>query len=74
MSTKLQMKMQELGMTQYRLAKASGVPQASVASIMHGDTKNPGTLTMRKLAKALDCELEEICEELPPRNDDEEAS
>ena len=39
----------EQGITPNKLSKISGVPQATVKSILLGDSKNPGTVAVKKL-------------------------
>lgn len=39
----------ENGINPTRLAKISGVPQATIKSILGGESKNPGTVAVKKL-------------------------
>lgn len=50
----LRQKMDEAGVTQYRLAKVSGVPQPTISRIYKGLSKNPQSDTMETLSAALD--------------------
>ena len=55
------------GLTQKRLSEISGVPQQTISAIESGVRRNPGILTMRCLANAMKCTIEELC----PVNDAE---
>ena len=44
-------------MTQQQLAKATGVPQATIGMIETGARKNPRVETLYALAQALGCEV-----------------
>lgn len=48
-------------LTQKRLSEISGVPQQTISAIESGVRKNPGILTMRCLADAMECSIEELC-------------
>jgi transcriptional regulator with XRE-family HTH domain len=50
---RLEKAMREAHVTQYRLAKLSGVPQPTIARIISGETKEPKRTTMDRLARAL---------------------
>lgn len=50
----------KLGMSQMELSKDSGVSQAQISHIENGEKKNPGVITMMKLADALDISVEEL--------------
>ena len=43
----------EQGITPNRLSNLAGVPQATVKSILNGESKNPGTVTIKKLCDGL---------------------
>lgn len=43
---------QEHGITPNKLSKISGVPQATIKSILLGESKNPGTVASRSCAMA----------------------
>ncbi len=47
------------GMTQSELAKAVGLAQASISTLESGETK-PAFETLIKLARALDCSLDDL--------------
>lgn len=44
-------------LTQNGLAYAAGVPQSTVKSIMCGESKNPGIVTLKKLCDGLDISI-----------------
>ncbi len=46
--------MKEHNLTQNGLAYKSGVSQATVKSILNGESKNPGIVTLKKLCDGLD--------------------
>lgn len=48
------------GMSQTELAKQSGVSQAQISHIETGEKKNPGVITIKKLADALQITVEEL--------------
>ena len=50
----------EKGMTMYRLSALSGVPHTTLISIMNGDSKNPGIMTIKKLSDAFGISLAEF--------------
>lgn len=50
-------------MTQKELATASKIPQQTISTIENGKRKNPGVLTMARLAKVLRCAIEDLCVE-----------
>lgn len=54
-------------MTQQALSAASGVPQSLIADIETGKRKNPTINTAMKLAKALNCTVEELVQEDGPK-------
>jgi transcriptional regulator with XRE-family HTH domain len=48
------------GLGQVELASRAGVAQSTVSKIENGEIRNVGTLTLRKLARALDMTLGEL--------------
>ena len=50
-------------MNQRQLSDASGVPQPMISQIETGDVKNPTVGTMRKLAMALKCTIDDLIDE-----------
>lgn len=42
------------------LANLSAVPQATIKSILNGESQNPGTITIKKLCDAFDITLGEF--------------
>lgn len=49
------------GLSQKRLSEISGVPQQTISAIESGVRKNPGIYTLRQLANALECSIDEMC-------------
>lgn len=49
--------MKEHNLTQNGLAYKSGVSQATVKSILNGESKNPGIVTIKKLCDGLDISI-----------------
>ena len=47
-------------MTMYRLSALSGVPHTTLISIINGDSKNPGIMTIKKLSDAFGLTLAEF--------------
>ena len=47
----------ERNLTPNALSNIAGVPQATVKSILNGESKNPGTVTIKKLCDGLDISL-----------------
>ncbi|MGI5895517.1 MAG: helix-turn-helix domain-containing protein [Oscillospiraceae bacterium] len=47
----------ERGLTPNALSNLSAVPQATVKSILNGESKNPGAVTIKKLCDGLDITL-----------------
>ncbi len=50
----------ERGITPNGISIISGVPQATVKSILNGESKNPGTVTVKKLCDGFDITLGEF--------------
>ena len=50
----------ERGITPNGLANLSAVPQATIKSILNGESQNPGTVTIKKLCDGLDITLGEF--------------
>ena len=48
------------GITPNRLSTLSAVPQATIKSILNGESKNPGSVTIKKLCDALEITLGEF--------------
>lgn len=51
---------QERGLTPNGLANLSAVPQATIKSILNGESQNPGTITVKKLCDAFEITLGEF--------------
>jgi transcriptional regulator with XRE-family HTH domain len=51
---------QERGITPNRLSTVSAVPQATIKSILNGESKNPGTVTIKKLCDGFEITLGEF--------------
>ena len=47
----------ERGLTPNGLSNLSAVPQATVKSILNGESQNPGTVTIKKLCDGLEITL-----------------
>ena len=50
----------ERGITPTRLSTISAVPQATIKSILTGESKNPGAVTIKKLCDGLEITLSEF--------------
>ena len=50
----------ERGITPNSLSYISAVPQATIKSILNGESKNPGTVTIKKLCDGLEITLGEF--------------
>lgn len=50
----------ERGITPNKLSNISAVSQATVKSILNGESKNPGTVTIKKLCDGLEITLGEF--------------
>lgn len=64
-SDRLRRKMKEMGLTQYRLWKLSGVSQPTIKRILDGDSKEPEKSTVEALAKALGTTYAELYDGRP---------
>ena len=51
---------QERGITPNGISNISGVPQATVKSILNGESQNPGIVTIKKLCDGFDISLSEF--------------
>lgn len=51
---------QERGLTPNALSNIAAVPQATVKSILNGESRNPGAVTIKKLCDGLDITLGEF--------------
>ena len=51
---------QQRKITPNYLSTISAVPQATIKSILNGESKNPGTVTIKKLCDGLDITLGEF--------------
>ena len=67
---------EERKLTQKKLSLISGVPQQTISAIEAGVRKNPGILTLRCLATALECSVDDMVQtddnELPEAADNKE--
>ena len=50
----------ERGLTPNGISNLSAVPQATVKSILNGESKNPGTVTIKKLCDGFEITLGEF--------------
>lgn len=50
----------ERNLTPNALSNIAGVPQATVKSILNGESKNPGTVTIKKLCDGFEITLGEF--------------
>ena len=50
----------ERGITPNGLANLSAVPQATIKSILNGESQNPGVITIKKLCDGMDVTLGEF--------------
>jgi transcriptional regulator with XRE-family HTH domain len=57
-SIKSMMKARKIGVS--GLAEKSGVPIGTLKKIIYGDTKNPSVDTLRAIARALGCTLDDL--------------
>lgn len=51
---------EQRGITPNGLSNLAGVPQATVKSILNGESRNPGTVTIKKLCDGLEITLGEF--------------
>ena len=51
---------QERGITPNKLGAISAVPQATIKSILNGESRNPGAVTIKKLCDGLEITLGEF--------------
>ena len=51
----------ENGLTTDALSERSGVPKGTINKLLNGETRNPTAQTLRRLAEALGCGLEDLC-------------
>ncbi len=51
----------ENGLTTEALSERSGVPKGTLNKLLNGETRNPTAQTLRRLARALNCPLDELC-------------
>ena len=50
----------ERGITPNAISNISAVPQATVKSILNGESKNPGAVTLKKLCDGLEISIREF--------------
>ena len=50
------------GLTPNGLSNLAAVPQSTVKSILGGESKNPGTVTIKKLCDACEITVKEFCD------------
>lgn len=50
----------ERGLTPNGISNLAGIPQATVKSILNGESKNPGCVTIKKLCDGFDITLGEF--------------
>ena len=62
---RIQERMKEKGVSQNKLAKAAGISQSGLSSIISG-ASSPKEITLQAIAKALDCSVSELMGELAP--------
>ena len=67
----LQAMLDQRGISKYQLSKLSGVPKTTLMDICAGrsDIARCSAKTVRQLAKALGCTMEELVEQLSPYDD-----
>lgn len=51
---------QERGITPNKLSAVSAVPQSTIKSILNGESKNPGAITIKKICDGLEITLGEF--------------
>ncbi|WP_371261528.1 helix-turn-helix domain-containing protein [Bacillus sp. MUM 116] len=59
---KIREKRVEKGWTQFELAEKSGVPQPTISQIESGNRRYPTHENIKKIAKALEINIEELTE------------
>mgnify|MGYP005772791807 CR=1 FL=1 len=57
---RIQQLCKERGLTPNGLSNLAAVPQATVKSILNGESQNPGTITIKKLCDGLEITLGEF--------------
>lgn len=62
----LKMYMDRLGIGNKELSKLSGVPLRTVNNILSGITANPTLETVKAIAHALNCTLDDVAEDMKP--------
>lgn len=69
LSEKISKFRKERGYSQNELAKLADIPQSAISEIETGNRENPGVLTIKKLAKALNVSLADLLDEsITPKN------
>ncbi|MEG1930546.1 MAG: helix-turn-helix domain-containing protein [Anaerovorax sp.] len=58
--TNIKLLMKRKGIGNKDLSEKSGIPIGTLNKIIYGETKNPSLDTMRSLARALDCTLDDF--------------
>lgn len=59
-ANRIQQLCKERGITPNRLSTISAVPQATIKSILNGESKNPGAVTIKKLCDGFEITLSEF--------------
>ncbi|MGE4548211.1 MAG: helix-turn-helix domain-containing protein [Intestinibacillus sp.] len=62
----------ERTITPNALSNLSAVPQATIKSILNGESKNPGIVTIKKLCDGLDITISEFFETMEFKSLDQE--
>lgn len=65
----LKMYMDRLGIGNKELSKLSGVPLRTVNNILSGLTANPTLETVKAMAHALNCTLDDVAEDMQPKKE-----
>ena len=60
---KIKLLMKNKGINQEELANISGIPKSTIGKILAGISKNPTLETMKAIANALDCSLDDFDEQ-----------
>ena len=63
---------QERGITPNKLGSISAVPQATIKSILNGESKNPGIVTLKKLCDGLEISIVDFFDTQDFRNLEQE--